>query len=298
MRHMDIFSGIGGFALAASWVWGEEHEIVTFCEKEEFPRKVLKKYWPCVPCNEDIFTLKGDDYGTIDLITGGFPCQPFSHAGKRRGQKDDRYLWPETLRIIQEAKPRWFLGENVPGIINLALDEVLASLESEGYTAEALSIPACAVNAPHRRERVWIVAHTIGDKYQYTQSRGIAKAKGLQKFNRTSDYSSWKSCGTGAIWKTCQDDMSDAKSFRLQGDWPEGVEKPGTRQQKKELERRFKALRQRGNWSVEPRLGRVAHGVSHRVDRLAALGNAIVPQVAAVIMTGIKEVDRIYGGTP
>ncbi len=102
----------------------------------------------------------------IDLLTGGFPCQPFSVAGKRKGKKDDRYLWPEMLRIIREMEPTWIIGENVRGIVNMALDEVLADLESAGYSTTAFVIPACAVNAPHRRDRVWIVAHPSGEGLQ------------------------------------------------------------------------------------------------------------------------------------
>ena len=124
MRHIDLFSGIGGFALAASWVW-PSHDIVTFCEKDAYCQKVLKKHWPDVPICDDIFKMNGADYGPIDLITGGFPCQPFSCAGKQRGASDDRFLWPEMLRIIREAQPTWVVGENVPGIIGMALDQVL-----------------------------------------------------------------------------------------------------------------------------------------------------------------------------
>jgi len=271
MRHMDLFSGIGGFALAASWVWGDEHEIVTFCEKEEFPRKVLKKHWPDVPCVEDIHNLRGDDFGTVDLITGGFPCQPFSVAGKQRGKEDDRYLWPETLRIIQESKPRWFIGENVAGIINLALDDVLASLESSGYSTETFIIPACAVDAPHKRNRVWIVANAIGDQYRQSQSRSFGETEKLQEFYRASNSPTGEPCGTNPIWGTRDHNVGHRESWR----------------------RARAQLADGCQWAVEPAVGRVANGVSGRVDRLRGLGNAIVPQVAAVIMSGIKDVDRV-----
>jgi DNA (cytosine-5)-methyltransferase 1 len=160
-RHLDLFSGIGGFALAASWVWGEEHEIVSFCEIEEYPQLVLKKHWPDVPCHDDIKTLKGDSFGTVDLITGGFPCQPFSVAGKQGGSSDDRYLWPEMFRVIQEAKPTWVIGENVAGLVNMVeFEQCFLDLESEGYETQAFIIPAVGVDAKHRRYRVWVVAYS------------------------------------------------------------------------------------------------------------------------------------------
>jgi len=207
MKHLDLFSGIGGFALAASWVWGDEHEIVSFVEIDKFCQKVLNKHWPLVPIIEDIrdvtyerilayaehsrhnitenrIKTKQDsnesqngifkrDGGnerttspTIDLLTGGFPCQPFSCAGKRRGSKDDRALWPEMLRVIQEVRPAWIIGENVAGIINMELDTVLSDLESAAYEVQSFFIPACGVDAPHRRDRVWIVAHSNGKRQQ------------------------------------------------------------------------------------------------------------------------------------
>ena len=163
MRHLDLFSGIGGFALAARWAG---IETVAFCEIEEFPRKVLNKNFPGIPIHHDIRELDGKDYEGIDLITGGYPCQPFSSAGKRKGQEDDRHLWPEMLRIITQARPAWVVCENVSGHITLGLDEVLTDLESEGYAARAFIIPACAKNADHRRDRVWIVANATGLRQQ------------------------------------------------------------------------------------------------------------------------------------
>jgi DNA (cytosine-5)-methyltransferase 1 len=157
MKHLDLFSGIGGFALAARWAG---IETVGFCEIEEFPRKVLKKNFPGVPIHHDIRELNGEEYEGIDLITGGYPCQPFSVVGKRKGTKDDRHLWPEMLRIITQAKPRWIIAENVTGHITMGLDDVLADMESINYTAWPVVIPAAAVGALHKRERVWVVANS------------------------------------------------------------------------------------------------------------------------------------------
>jgi DNA (cytosine-5)-methyltransferase 1 len=158
--HIDLFSGIGGFSLAAERT-GFSTKV--FCEKDPYCRTILKKHWPSVPIVEDIRDFRGDSYGKIEILTGGFPCQPFSQAGKQRGKEDDRYLWPEMLRVIQEAKPSWIVGENVFGIINLALDQVHSDLEAVGYEVETLVIPAAGVDAPHRRDRCWIIARILGD---------------------------------------------------------------------------------------------------------------------------------------
>ncbi len=164
LTHLSLFSGIGGLDLAA-----EMAGFVTVgqCEWADFPTKVLKKHWPDCPRWRDIRTLTGESFyertglRTVDIISGGFPCQPFSQAGKRSGKDDDRYLWPEMCRVISEIRPAWVLGENVPGIVNLALDTVLSDLENIGYAGQAFIIPACGVDAPHKRERVAIVAYTV-----------------------------------------------------------------------------------------------------------------------------------------
>ena len=168
MRHLDLFSGIGGFALAARWMgW----ETIQFVEIDKFCQKVLTKNSPNVPIHGDIKTFDGSILrGTVDILTGGFPCQPFSTAGQRKGKEDDRYLWPEMLRIIHEIKPTWIVGENVAGIESMALNEVLSSLEGEGYNTETYIIPACALNAPHRRDRFWIVAHSCSNGQQWNQT--------------------------------------------------------------------------------------------------------------------------------
>jgi len=160
MNHASLFSGIGGFDLAAEWMgWTN----VFNCEWEEFPQRVLKHHFPNAKQYGDIKELDATAYaGRIDILTGGFPCQPYSLAGKRKGKEDERHLWPEMLRVIRECSPRWVVGENVRGLVSwsggLVLEEVYSDLETLGYSVQSFVLPACAVNAPHRRDRVWIVA--------------------------------------------------------------------------------------------------------------------------------------------
>ena len=166
MKVLDLFSGIGGFSLGLERAG---METVAFCEIEEFPRKVLRKHWPDVPIFEDVRELTAEklkDVGTIDLICGGYPCQPFSTAGKRRGEEDDRHLWPEYLRLIREIRPRYVIGENVAGHVSMGLDNVLSDLEGEGYSWEAFVIPATSVKLPQGRERVWVVAYPLQGQRQ------------------------------------------------------------------------------------------------------------------------------------
>ena len=163
LRHLDLFSGIGGFALGLSWAGG--FETVAFCDNEPFAQELLKKRWPNVPIYEDVRTINEKELGKIDIITGGFPCQPWSLAGSRKGADDDRDLWPEMVAIIENLQPKWVIGENVRGFINepLGLQRTLSDLESIGYQAIPHIIPSSGVGAFHRRERVWIIANPRGD---------------------------------------------------------------------------------------------------------------------------------------
>lgn len=271
MKHLDLFSGIGGFALAASRVWGDEHEIVAFCEIDTFCQKRLAKNFPNTRIYEDIRTLSGFDFRGIDLLTGGFPCQPYSVAGKQRGAEDDRALWSEMFRIITEARPRWVIGENVAGIIKLALDSVLSDLESAGYTVQTLSIPACAVGAKHRRQRIWIVAHTDREREQQPQGA-------FRKVRRRAVNSSAVSAP----------DTESAIGSNTVLSW-DGRE-------------RFAGSHNVGTWhEVAARFCRMDDGLSpwiyrHRQQRLKALGNAIVPQVAEEIFRAIKQVEHLSLG--
>ena len=161
MKVLDLFSGIGGFSLGLEWAG---MSTVALCEKDPYCRKILAKHWPELKIHEDIRNLDGKKYtNSIDLVCGGFPCQPYSVAGKQRGKLDDRHLWPEMLRVIQESKPRWVIGENVFGFINMALDDVQADLEREHYEVRKFVLPAVAVDAKHRRDRVFIVGYAKYD---------------------------------------------------------------------------------------------------------------------------------------
>ncbi len=157
MQVLDLFSGIGGFSLGLESTG--LFETVAFCEKEEFPKRVLKKHWPHLPIHEDVHHVSGYAYRGIDLIAGGFPCQPVSVAGARKGKEDERWLWPQFHRVIEEARPRWCLIENVPGLRTRHADDVLGDLEESGYTCWPLVVGAGAAGATHQRKRVWMVAH-------------------------------------------------------------------------------------------------------------------------------------------
>jgi len=299
MKHISLFSGISGDTLAAEWAG---FETVLFVENDKFCQKVLTKHWPDVPIIGDIHDVTketianaqyngrdkaqeqgeypenqrkgtarenirinesqgigssrkltgGDDCPRwkdktgstpITLITGGFPCQPVSCAGKRRGKEDDRWLWPEMLRVISEVRPTWVVAENVVGLLRMGFNDCVSDLESEGYETISFLIPACGVDSPHRRDRVFIVAHS----------------RQLECIGKSPD-------GQGG---------NGQKSPRLEVS-PCSVGRIGPEY-----------------WAVEPDVGRVAHGVPARVDRLKGLGNAVVPQQIYPILRAIAEIEGI-----
>lgn len=264
MRVGSLFSGIGGFDLGLERAG---MRIEWQVENNEFCREVLKKHWPKVPCHYDIKAIDWRDIPRVDLICGGFPCQPFSLAGKRRGQADDRYLWPEVVRCLDALRPRWFVGENVPGIINLALDEVCADLESLGYTVWTVCLPACAVDAPHIRQRVWVVAHcdrgdwwgrTAAGRVQEVAMAGSAAA-GATVADAARELPHWggaRSAGREEYTDGC----GDVSHTEREG--PQGLgAKCGLREVGEEVE-----TGRSSRWLPEPELGRSSDGLPCWLD--------------------------------
>ena len=178
LQHLDLFSGIGGFSLGLESAGLAK--TVAFCDIDNFCQEVLKKHWPEVPIFSNVKELtyeklKTNGINKIDIITGGYPCQPFSVAGRKKGEEDPRHVWPEYFRLIKELRPTWVIGENVGGHIKLGLDSVLSDLESEGYSARTFSISAASIGANHKRERVWILANSKSsnrNEYEINKEHG------------------------------------------------------------------------------------------------------------------------------
>ena len=220
LRQLDLFSGIGGFSLGMEATGG--FETVAFCEIEEFPRKVLQKHWPHVKQYKDIKeltydTIKEDGIGPIDIITGGYPCQPFSNAGRKKGEKDPRHLWPEMFRLIKECRPSWVCAENVSGHIKLGLDSVLSDLENEGFQTRTLSISASSVGANHKRERVWILAYSERNNDQQEIKGVNGEKKKISRKHRKEDSDTRKPGGTSAIRKASNEHVEDTRRSLRQG---------------------------------------------------------------------------------
>src|SRR5210317_1472144 len=194
LKLLDLFSGIGGFSLGLESTGF--FETIAFVEKDKFCHEVLKKNFPNITIESEVRNVKGNKY-KADIITGGFPCQPFSVAGKRKGTDDDRYLWDETIRVIKECKPRWFIGENVEGIINIqngmVLRQVCDDLEKEGFEVQCLVIPASGIGAWHQRKRVWIVAHSNSNRNRNEITGSNGEEKEIQGEHRKKNSSTWKS---------------------------------------------------------------------------------------------------------
>jgi DNA (cytosine-5)-methyltransferase 1 len=203
LKTLDLFSGIGGFSLGLESTGF--FETIGFVEKDKFCQKVLKKHWSNINIEEDIRNVKGEKY-QADVVTGGFPCQPFSVAGKRKSTADDRYLWDEMLRVIRETKPRWVIGENVEGIVNInegmVLRQVLNDLENEGFKSQCIIIPASGIGAWHQRKRIWIMAYSDSNRYVSEIRRGNGEEKGIPVQDREKDSTSRQSIGTSDVWQT------------------------------------------------------------------------------------------------
>jgi DNA (cytosine-5)-methyltransferase 1 len=291
LRHLDLFSGLGGFSLGLEATGG--FETVAFCDIEKFSRKVLKKHWPNVKQYKDIKELtyeqiKKDTLAPIDIITGGYPCQPFSVAGSQRGEKDKRHLWPDMFRIVKECKPTWVIGENVSGHIKLGLDTVLQDLESEGYSVRAFSISASSIGANHQRERVWIIAHSNmentrqhGGGIESTWNTESFGSRTSEETERSANSSQINGSGEGA---SSMAESSDTNSQGLQGRRSE------QQLRKDETER---PTSWDSWWEFEPNVGRVANGIPNRVDRLKGLGNSLVPAIPFIIGQSILREEYI-----
>lgn len=287
LTHLSLFSGIGGLDIAAEWAG---FETVGQCEWADYPRAVLEKHWPGLPRWRDIRTLTKESFyeqtglQSVTVLSGGFPCQPFSTAGKRRGKEDDRYLWPEMLRVIQDIQPRWVVGENVAGIVSMELDTVLSDLEAIGYTCQAFVIPACAVDAPHRRDRIAMVAYASGDG---RKGLGIQSSERCNIIEKCSPFT-----------EGCDVPYTYSKGFQIAGHKSkiietkpkDGVALDNRRSTEPGLGGMADGL---SRWLDEPAgIPRVRTGVKDRVGRLKCLGNAVVPQQFYPIFRAIAEIER------
>ena len=277
LRHLDLCSGIGGFSLG--FEWAELSKPVLFCDIEPWSRQILAKHWPDVPIAEDVKELANDPDGLVpdcDIITAGYPCQSFSLAGKRRGTEDDRHIWPFIFTIIKGKRPSFCVFENVYGHVTLGLDQVLSDLEREGYATRPFIVPACATDAPHRRDRLWIIGRNVAD----TQSDRTGKSRHADKTEGSTESSATQPYGRST-------NVADTQSKRVQRHGASGQQEPHSHAREKVFMCSSKRPRAT-TWDVEPSVGRVAHGIPRRVDRLRGLGNAIVPQIAMRIGQTIK----------
>ena len=385
LRHVDLCSGIGGFSLG--FEWAELSTPILFCDTEEWCRKILAKNFPNVPIATDVKELAHDPKRNVpdcDILTAGYPCQPFSVAGRQKGFEDDRHIWPYILRIVAHKRPTWCVFENVHGHIALGLDQVLADLEAEGYSTRTFIVPACGVNAPHRRDRLWIVGNAQHDGSSTAKVGGVneedarGSSQGQSQTEQSSRASGRKDDGSlrqeladpngigrgggnnskrGVGERQFQSEEQERSSVGREAErcgeprgedvaYSEGIIQDGIRGEANQVsdrgdtrlelercgQRQFSGgseqnvadtqseqstpddnggeqgavsepqqVQPRGsdswggrgcNWEIEPDVGRVAHGIPRRVDRLKGLGNAIVPRIAMNIGLAIKEEDN------
>jgi DNA (cytosine-5)-methyltransferase 1 len=313
-RMLDLFAGIGGFSLAGEAMgW----ETAAFVEWDNYCKKVLKKNYSNTPIYGDIRKFKYEKekqkIGPIDIICGGFPCQPFSTAGKRKGTKDDRYLWPQMLRVIREVKPAWVVGENVPGIINMdggkVLEKIYLDLESEGYSVQPFVIPALAVGAWHRRNRIWIIAHN--DSFGRGQRERRAECKtqndgpdnsrinsniiSQQNIRQHKEGLFNQSAGSNQTNTNIDSQglpssvQGQLKSFSEKNESSQGGKHRGIFTARKWWEIGWTKV---ATWLCRNYDGIPAWVHRHRTNRLKALGNSVVPQVVYEIFKIIEEYEK------
>ena len=295
LKTLDLFSGIGGFAVGLEAT--NFFKTTCFVEQEPYCKEVLRHHFPEVPILGDIKNVKRSDLPDPDpdVIVGGFPCQPFSSAGLQKAQSDSRHLFPEMFRLIKECRPSWVIGENVIGIVKLGLDEVLTDLENEGYATRTFNIPACAVGAPHLRQRVWIIAHSDSKG----KPNGAIDAQAQGELVADPSISGLQEHGYGQAEDAIErsKDVADPQSKRH----GRGSSKKCGNEQRiilpkeqeggemgREAEGCGEPHRPDQWWESEPPVGRLAHGVPNRVSQIRALGNSIIPQIAKEIGNAIK----------
>jgi len=327
LRHLDLFSGIGGFSLGLEATGG--FKTIGFSEIDPWCCAVLKKHWPKVKNYGDIRTIPAIK---CDIITGGFPCQPFSCAGEQRGAADDRHLWPAMFEVIARCRPAWVICENVPGIINIELDNCCLDLEYIGYTAQPIIVPACAVDARHRRDRVWIVAYR-GSRTFSTESQQQCEASGKEIFDcgRKTDgntkcipnLSAQRGNLEGKVFcegerrqgsnsvnrpgkpidadsesegRKGRESAWDSRSIRQLGEIRQAVS-DGSHAARKLSHRARNSRNGRGEfanpsrWPIEPGICRMVHGLPNSAHRLKALGNSILPQIPEILGQIILQIE-------
>lgn len=333
LTHLSLFTGIGGIDLAAEWAG---FRSVGQCEWKDYQTKILEKHWPNVPRWRDIRELSASEFiqrtgiraGELTLISGGFPCQPFSVAGNQKGKEDERYLWPEMHRTIRELHPAYILGENVPGIMHIAADDICKDLEREGYEVGIFNYEAAAVGAVHRRERFFFVAHTRSVRRSprrnnretgYFQSnkewnipesqperdewinRSRKISQNVADTNNTGlEVTRYKS---GEYQTITENGIKHSSGILSNNDNLQARRGGRKSTETKEIGTGWTDIARRTAqhgtgewWAVEPELGRVAYGIPDRVDRLQCLGNAVVPYQVYPILRAIAEIEREMKG--
>ena len=317
-----LFNGIGGFALAAHWMgWTN----VMHCEIDPFCNKVMNCHFPKSHQHEDIRTTDFTIWrGKLDLITGGFPCQPYSTAGKRKGKDDDRHLWPQMLRAIREIQPGWIVGENVRGLTNwnggLVFDEVQANLETEGFEVLPFLLPACGVNAPHRRDRIWFIAHAVSDGYKRAngfgedrcQEEAVEGKEQREERNEKDGQRIWADAGgndaEGVIAdpnssQRCEGGLHEERPETATGhacscdtrydrtDWQDFPTQSPVCNRNDGLSIRLADITVPGKNGTRILKGKQAYG-RWRKESIKALGNAVVPQVAYQLFKAIELIEK------
>ena len=298
LKVLDLFSGIGGFSLGLESTG--HFKTIAFCEKDKFCQKVLKKNFKNIPIEREIRDVKGEKYKT-DVVTGGFPCQPFSVAGKRKGTNDDRYLWDETIRVVRECKPKWFIGENVEGIINIqegmVLRQVQTDLEKEGFKVQCLVVPASGIGAWHQRKRVWIIGCNVSNS---NTRFSIGKNQEIQTRRNTITYGSKNVSNSDSRLRRGRGTEQKSRANEIWRFYP-------TQEEQTEQHIRSKAVghnavfgkkKQQTWWQTQSKLCGVPNGVSYELDkdranRVKALGNSIVPQIARELGKAIIEAENV-----